>query len=218
MRPDADIKRGVETELRFDPDIESADIAVAVKDGAVTLAGFTQSYHQKLQAETDAKRVKGVIAVANDIEVRLPVLSRKPDPEIAQDIVAALKNELPDSFEQIKVVVKDGWVWLEGEVAGNYQQQCAEGAIRQVRGVRHVKNAIRLGQTLAVPSEIQQRIEAALLRSAEIDASRITVEIDGDKVILRGKVRSWAEQEEAERAAWAGLGVLHVENQIVVSL
>jgi osmotically-inducible protein OsmY len=175
-------------------------------------------YHQKLQAEADAKRVKGVIAVANDIEVRLPVLSQKPDPEIARDIVAALKNELPDSFEQIKVVVKDGWVSLEGEVEWNYQRQRAEAAIRQIRGVRHVKNAIRLRKTVAVPSEIQKRIEEALLRSAEVDASRITVEIDGDKVILRGKVRSWTEKEEAERAAWAAPGVLHVENQIVVSL
>jgi osmotically-inducible protein OsmY len=218
MKSDADIKRDVEAELQSDPDIESADLGVAVKDGVATLTGFTHSYSQKWQAEADVKRVRGVIAVANDIEVRLPILSQRPDPEIARDIVTALKHELPDSFEHVKAVVKDGWVTLEGEVEWNYLRQRAESATRRVRGVKHIKNSIRLNPTVAAPSEIRKKIEEALLRSAEVDANRIKVEIDKDKVILRGKVRSWAESDEAERAAWTAPGVLHVENQIVVSL
>jgi osmotically-inducible protein OsmY len=218
MRPDADIKRDVEDELRWDPDIESADIAVAVKDGVVTLTGFTRSYSQKWQAEADVKRIKGVVAVANDIEVRLPVLSQRPDPEIALDIVTALKNELPYSFEQIKAVVKDGSVTLEGEMEWNYQRERAAAAARRVRGVKRVSNAIKLKPSVPVAAEIKQKIEAALKRSAEVDADRITVETDGDTVILHGKVRSWAEYQEAERATWAAPGVRHVENRIVVSL
>jgi osmotically-inducible protein OsmY len=218
MRWDPDIKRDVEAELQSDPDIESPDIAVTVKDGVAALTGFTRSYSQKWQAEADVKRVRGVIAVANDIEVRLPVLSQRPDPEIARDIVNALKHELPESFEQVKAVVKDGSVTLEGEVEWNYLRQRAEATTIRVRGVRHIKNSIRLKPTVAVPSEIRKKIEEALLRRAEVDANRIKVEIDKDKVILRGKVRSWAESEEAERTAWATPGVFDVQNQIVVSL
>jgi osmotically-inducible protein OsmY len=218
MRPDADIKRDVEDELGWDPDIDSTDISVAVKDGVVTLTGFVRSYSQKWQAETDAKHVKDVVAVANDIEVRLPILSQRPDPHIARDIVTALKHELPYSFEQIKAVVKDGRVTLEGEVEWNYQRERAEAAARHVRGVKRVRNSIELKPSTPVPSEIKQKIEEALKRSAEVDANRITVETNGDTVVLRGTVRSWAESHEAERATWAAPGVRHVENQIVVML
>lgn len=218
MRPDKDIKRDVEDELQWDPDIGSADIAVAAKDGVVTLTGFVRSYHQKWQAETDAKHVKGVVAVANDIEVRLPILSQRPDPDIARDIVTALKNELPYSFEQVKAVIKDGSVTLEGEVEWNYQRERAAAAARRVRGVKRVTNSISLKPTTVAPSEVKQKIEEALKRSAEVDANRITVETNGGTVILRGTVRSWAESQEAERASWAAPGVRHVENRTVVSL
>jgi osmotically-inducible protein OsmY len=218
MRSDDDIKRDVEEELASDPDIESANIAVAVKDGVVTMTGFVRSYNQKWQAETDTKRVKSVAAVANDIEVRLPALSERPDPDIARDVVMAIQNELPNSFEQVKAVVKGGWVTLEGEVEWHYQRDRAEAAARRVRGVKGVTNAIRLKPITAVPSEVKKRIEDAFKRSATIDANRIEVKTNGDTVILRGKVRSWAESQEAERAAWAAPGVRHVENRIVVSL
>ncbi|MDB5402765.1 MAG: hypothetical protein QOD93_900 [Acetobacteraceae bacterium] len=218
MRSDDDIKRDVEEELASDPDIESANIAVAVKDGVVTMTGFVRSYNQKWQAEIDTKRVKGVAAVANDIEVRLPALSERPDPDIARDVVMAIQNELPNSFEQVKAVVKGGWVTLEGEVEWHYQRDRAEAAARRVRGVKGVTNAIRLKPITAVPSEVKKRIEDAFKRSATIDANRIEVKTNGDTVILRGKVRSWAESQEAERAAWAAPGVRHVENRIVVSL
>jgi osmotically-inducible protein OsmY len=218
MRSDEDIKRDVEEELKWDPDIKSVDIAVAVKDSVVTLTGFARSYNEKWQAETDTKRVKGVAAVANDIEVRLPILSRRPDPDIARDIVTAIKNELPDAVEEVKAVVRDGLVTLDGEVEWNYQRVRAEAAARRVRGVKRVTNSITLKPASAVPAEIKQKIEEALARSATVDANRITVETEGDTVVLRGTVRSWAESQEAERATWAASGVRHVENRIVVSL
>jgi osmotically-inducible protein OsmY len=130
----------------------------------------------------------------------------------------AIQNELPNSFEQVKAVVKGGWVTLEGEVEWHYQRDRAEAAARRVRGVKGVTNAIRLKPITAVPSEVKKRIEDAFKRSATIDANRIEVKTNGDTVILRGKVRSWAESQEAERAAWAAPGVRHVENRIVVSL
>ena len=146
MRSDIDIKRDVEAELRWNPDIDATDIAVAVKNGVVTLTGFVRSYAQKLEAEQTAKRVTGVVAVANDIEVRLPIFNQRPDPEIARDAVAAIQNELPYSSDHIRVVVKDGWVTLEGWVEWNYQRERAEWPVRRLRGVKGLTNLIQLRQ------------------------------------------------------------------------
>ena len=216
MKTDSDIKRDVETELKWDPDIDPTDIGIAVKDGVVTLTGFVRSYSQKWQAEVDTKRVAGVRGVANDLEVRLPTGSERPDPEIARDAVAALKNELPYSSEHIKVVAKNGWVTLEGEAEWQFPRSRAEAAVRRITGITGVSNLIMLKPGVA-PSDIMEKIEESFKRSAEVDASRITVEANGGEVTLHVTVRSWAERQEAERTAWQAPGVIKVTNQIAIS-
>jgi len=216
MRLDSDIKRDVEDELRWDPDIDATDIGVAVHNGVVTLTGFVRSYAQKTEAESAAKRIAGVVGLANDIEVRLPSIDQRPDPDIARDAVAALKSELPYSSEKLKVVVKNGWLTLEGMAEWNYVRERAQSAVRRIRGVTGVSNSIALKPTVA-PHEIRRKIEDAFRRSAELDASRVTVEASGGEVVLRGTVRSWAERQQAERAAWAAPGVTNVDNRITIS-
>jgi osmotically-inducible protein OsmY len=217
MRSDSDIKRDVEDELRWDPDLDATDIAVTVKSGVVTLAGFTRSYSDKLEAEGAAKRVAGVVGVANDIEVRLPHLDQRPDPEIARDAIAAIRSRLPVAAEQVKVVVRNAWITLEGEVEWDYQRSAAESAVRRVKGLKGVTNTIQVKPRVPA-GEIKRKIEEAFRRSAEIDANRVSVEAHEGEVILKGTVRSWAERQEAERVAWSAPGVRRVENRIVISV
>src|SRR6202165_4713185 len=165
MKSDSEIERDVRDELRWDPDLNADDIALSVKNGVVTLAGFTPSYSDKFEAEAAAKRVAGVLGVANDIEVRLPAIDQRPDPDIARDAVAALKSELPISHDRIKGIVKDGWITLEGTVEWQYQKTTAENAVRKVKGVKGVTNAIVLKPQVK-PSDIQRKIQEALKRNA----------------------------------------------------
>lgn len=216
MKSDSEIERDVKDELAWDPDLDSTDIAVSVKNGVVTLTGFAKNFFDKYEAEADAKRVAGVVAVANDIEVRIPSVDERLDPEIARDVAAAIKSQLPISSEKIKAVVKNGWITLEGEVEWQYQRSTAENAVRRIKGVKGVINNIKL-KPHTEPNEIKRKIQEAFRRNAEVDANRITVEADGGVVTLKGAVRSWIEREEAERAAWAAPGVTKVIDQIVVS-
>jgi osmotically-inducible protein OsmY len=215
MKSDSEIERDVREELKWDPDLNAEDIAVSLKDGVVTLAGFTRSYTDRLEAEAAAKRVAGVHAVANDIEVRLPAINQRPDPDIARDAVAALKSELPISHDKIKVIVKDGWITLEGTAEWQYQKTTAEKAVRKIKGAKGVTNVIQLKPAVQ-PTDIQRKIQEAFKRSAEVDADRVSVDAKGSEVILKGTVRSWIEREEAERVAWSAPGVTQVEDHILV--
>jgi osmotically-inducible protein OsmY len=216
MKSDSEIERDVKDELSWNPDLDATDIAVSVKKGVVTFTGFVKSYTDKFEAEAAAKRVSGVVAIANDIEVRMPSVDERPDPEIARDAVAAIKSQLPISSEKIKVIVKNGWITLEGQVEWQYQRSTAEHAVRRIKGLKGVSNMIQL-KPHAQPSEIKRKIQEAFRRNAEVDSNRIIVEADGGVVTLKGTVRSWVEREEAERAAWAAPGVVNVVDQIVVS-
>lgn len=215
MPSDEEIERNVEDELRWDPDLDADNIAVSVKDGVVTLAGFVPSYVDKLAAERVAKRVSGVRGIANDIEVRLPKIHERPDPDIARDAVAAIKSQLPALADKIKVIVENGEITLEGGVPWHYQKDAAQFAVRRIRGVKNVRNLIQL-QPVADPNELKRKIQEAFRRNAELDAENITIETDRSVVTLKGTVRSWAEREEAERVAWSAPGITKVNDEIVV--
>ena len=215
MRTDSEIQRDVEKELEWDPDIDARNIAVKVTDGVVALTGFVSSYTDKYSAERLAKRILGVKAVANDLEVKIATGSERPDPDIARDAVERLQRNLPYSSKNIKVTVRNSWITLEGDVDWDFQRREAEAAVRYVKGAKGVTNLIHVKPTVSA-TDVKTKIEQAFKRSAEVDASHITVEADGGKVILRGRVRSWAEKEEAEKAAWRSPGVYEVVNEIRV--
>ena len=212
-RTDEAIRKDVMFELQWDPKLADCDIAVAVNDGIVTLNGVVPSFWAEYEAEKAAKRVYGVRAVVNQIEVRLD--SKRTDTEIAHDIVDAFSNHIFIPSRQIKVTVRDGSVTLEGEVRWQFQRKAAEKTVRKIEGVTGISNEIRI-KTELTPEKVQEKIEDAILRSAELEARTISVEANGDKVILRGTVRSWSEKEEAERIAWSAPGVTSVENRISV--
>jgi osmotically-inducible protein OsmY len=214
---DEELKREVEEELEWEPSIDGTNIGVSVKDGVVTLRGHVSSYMEKHTAEEAAKRIYGVRAVANELDVKLPDSSKRTDEDIALDAVRAFKWNLLIPADKIKVTVTNGWVTLEGQVRWRFQRNAAERAVQNIRGVIGVTNNIVVGSQVASPTEIKEQIESAFARHAELEARRLAVEVEDGKVILRGSVRSWAEKEEAERAAWMIPGVLQVDNRIMVT-
>jgi osmotically-inducible protein OsmY len=215
MKSDEDVRDDVESELRWEPGLDATDIVVAVRDGAVTLTGFVRSFNEKWEAEDVAKRVSGVLGVANDLDVRLPSISQRPDPDIARDAVTALLYELPD-LGNIKVVVKEGLVRLEGDVESQQQRRNVAHAVRRVRGIKGLVNTIKVRSPVS-PEDIHRKIAEALKRNALLAAANIVVEANGDEVVLKGTVRSWAERKEADEAAWRAPGVLKVDNRIAIA-
>jgi osmotically-inducible protein OsmY len=213
---DQEIQQDVHAELRWDLGVAASEIGVAVKDGVVTLTGNVDTFMKKWRAEEATLRVNGVAAVANDIEVRL-VGTERTDTDIAAAAANALNWNSTIPVNKVHVTVEKGWVTLKGEVEWQYQRQEAEKAVRRLWGVKGVTNLITV-KPAASPTDLKKNIEDALVRSAELDANAITVQVQGSKAILKGKVRSWAEKREAERAAWLAPGITSVDNQISVSL
>ena len=217
MRADQDIRRDVERQLEWEPSIDAGEIGVSVKDGIVTLSGIVHAFLEKLDAERAAKRVAGVVGLANDVEVR--PRDQRPDGELAHAAVEALKAHTSVPEGQVSPVVKHGVVTLEGEVEWQFQREAALAVVRGLRGVKYVINQIALKPTARPsPSDIKIKIEDALKRSAQVDARKITVAMTDRTVVLGGVVRSYWEREEAETAAWAAPGVTRVDSRIEVAL
>jgi len=216
VQTDVAIQRAVLQELQWDPEVEPTDIGVEVDDGVVTLTGTVESYWKKLAAERAAVRVDGVRAVANDVVVKSPDL--RTDTDIAKDIADAFQANMLIPEDRIKVTLRNGWVILEGTVDWKFVRDQAETIAQKVKGVVGVTNllTVKPRQENLLAEDIKKGIENALIRSAEVDASRIKVSVKEDRVTLSGTVRSWAEKYEAEQAAWRSPGVTEVINKIEV--
>ena len=213
---DSALRQDILDELEFEPSIDANDIGVAVEDGVVTLTGHVSSYGQKEAVERAVSRIKGVRAIAQEIEVRLPLSTGDADDEIARRVIDTLKwsTLVPDN--RVQVLVQDGWVTLTGTLEWNYQKTGAGDAVRHIDGVRGVTNVITLAPK-PTPIDVNKRIEEALRRRAEVEADQIQVDVSGNKVTLTGTVRTLNERSAAEEAAWATPGVHSVEDRLIVS-
>lgn len=215
MRIDADIRRDVESELRWDPSVDDRRIGVAVNNGVVTLTGDVPNYSGRWAAEESAKRVYGVRALANDIQVKVPALDERSDTDIAEATANALRWNVSLNGTEIKPVVKDGRVLLTGRVTWGYQRLAAETTVRHLTGVKGVSNEISVKQAVK-SSDVKEKIEDAFKRHALLDAKDIQVVVHSSTVTLNGHVHTWQEREDATLAAWAAPGVNAVENQLAI--
>lgn len=215
MKTDVEIQNDVIEELRWEPLLNASEIGVAVKDGIVTLSGVVSTFGKKIAAENAAKRVYGVKAVAEDIEVKLVEGGRKNDTEIAGAVMNALKWHSAVQENKIQVKVENGWVTLEGEVEWEFQKAAARSMVQDLSGVVGILNKIRIVPSVKA-EDIKRKISAAFHRSATLDAEKIHLDISGSKVTLTGKVRSFVEKRDAERAAWLAPGVDKVDNRLEI--
>ena len=217
MKSDVQIQKDVMEELKWEPFLSASEIGVAVKSGIVTLSGLVDSYSKKIAAEKAVKNVAGVRALAEDIQIAVSPAHKKTDAEIAEAVLNALKWHSAVQEEKIKIKVEEGNVRLDGEVEWEYQRSSAKTAIENLSGVRSVINLIKLKPKIS-SGDIEQKISAAFHRSATVDSGKITVDITGSRVTLRGKVRSIAEKDDAETAAWNAPGVTGVESKLEVEV
>lgn len=217
MKTDSQLQKDVMDELKWQPSIKSSEIGVSVSDGVVTLSGSVDSFAEKREAEKAALRVEGVKGVAEDIVVDLPFGNKKDDSDIAKAAINALKWDTMVPDEHIKVKVDNGWVTTEGKVDWLYQKQAVNSAISNLTGVKGVTNLVTVTPK-ANAEDVKKKISAAFERSATIDANNIKVENIGNKILLKGSVRSYAERLDAQRAAWNAPGVAQVENQLEVKV
>ncbi len=215
MKTDSDIRRDVESELRWDPSFDDTRVGVSVNNGVVTLTGDVPNYSHRWAADDIVKRVTGVRAVANDIQVRIAPSNVRTDTDIAEAAANALQWNVSLIKTQLKPVVKDGWVTLGGQVSWGYQRTAAENAVRHLMGVKGVTNDIRVASNIKV-GNVKENIEEAFKRHAILDAKDIKVDVDSSTVILKGRVHSWREREDASQAAWSAPGVVAVENHLAV--
>jgi osmotically-inducible protein OsmY len=216
MKTDTQLQHDVLAELGWEPSINASQIGVTAKDGVVTLTGSVASFADKMTAERVTKRVYGVKAVANDLEVKIPGRSQRTDTDIATAALNVLKWDTTIPEDRIKVTVRHGYITLEGQVDWGYQKDSAERGVRNLTGVMGLTSQITV-KSRVQPADIKSKIEAAFKRSAELDARRVGVEARDGKVILHGNVHSWAEKEQAEQAAWAAPGVSEVESRLTVT-
>ena len=207
-------------EIKWDPELRdvATEIGVAVSDGVVTLSGAVDTYWKKISAEKAAQRVAGVKVVACDVEVKVGSIGKRTDTEIAEAVRNALRWNSAVNEDKIEVKVDNGWVYLDGKVAWEYEKRNAQESVEDLVSVRGVTNNIVIETTPIDTKDIHRKIAAAYHRSATLDSSSIIIEPSDHKVTLRGKVRSWAEKKEAEKIAWAAPGVTSVDNRIEVDV
>ena len=215
-KSDSDIKADVLSELEYEPSVKATDIGVLVKDGTVTLEGEVPTYFEKWDAVRAAKRVAGVRAIADEIDVKLPDILRLTDADIAGAAANHIGWSSKIPTDSVKIMVRDGWITLEGEVEWWYQKNEAESLVRHLRGVKGVSNQISIKPKVNAP-KVELAIKSAFERNALVDAAKIQVETSENKVTLTGKVRNYAERDEAERVAWAAPGVFSVDNKLSVA-
>jgi osmotically-inducible protein OsmY len=215
-KTDIELKNDVLSELKYEPSVKTSDIGVLVKDGAVTLNGFATSYWEKANAVSATKRVAGVAAIADDIKINLPGTQSRTDGDIAEACAQQIQWAPSIPTNSVKIVVRGGWVTLDGDVEWWFQKNAAENAVHFLTGVKGVSNMITIKPKLS-PADIESDIRCAFKRHAMLDAEEIIVETSGDKVTLRGKVRTYAEKEQAERTAWTAPGVQTVVNDLTVN-
>lgn len=213
MNEDLQLQQRVIEELEFEPSVSAAHIGVSVRDGVVTLSGHVNSFIEKFAAERAARRVKGVKAVAQEIDIHLPSDKKTGDDEIAARAARILNWDVSIPHERISIKVEHGIVTLSGEVDWHFQRAEAEYDIRKLSGVKGVINDVIVMPKVR-SEDVRAKIRAALERNAEVEAGHVTVSVAGSKVTLSGKVNAWTEREAIERAAWSAPGVTQVEDEI----